>query len=320
MLNLTAGRQDRLTRFKGKYLSLRFLSRASWSILRFVIVFGVAYMIIYPFFIKISMAFMTPTDYLDPTVRYIPRHPTMQNIKDTWTALNVLVSGKNTFILSISTSIMQMISCTLVAYGFGRFKFKGRNLLFALVIFTLLVPPQTIMVSLYMHFRFFDVFGIIKAITGNPGINLIDSFWPFLILSVTGLGLKNGLYIYILRQFFRGMPKELEEAAYVDGSGVFRTFLTIMLPSAGSMMITVFLFSFAWQWTDTFYSGLFLNRLSVLSTAMFNSIRDDRFIDPIIVSTQRNTAVMMVVLPLFLVYVIAQRYFVQSIERSGIVG
>lgn len=311
--------QTKLFQVKNRYLNLRMAKDICWRIIRLVIVTGLSFLILYPFFIKISMSFMDVNDYYDKTVKYIPKNFTLDNIREAWKQLNYLESGKNTLILSVFCSLIQMMSCTLIAYGFARFKFKGRNVLFSLVIFSLLIPPQTILVSLYMRFRYFDLLNIFGTTGRTGGFNLIDSFWPFVLLSFTGLGLKNGLYIYIMRQFFRGMPKELEEAAYVDGSGAFRTFWQVMLPSAVPMMLTIFLFAFSWQWTDTFYTGLFFNRLKVLATAIFN-IRDDKGIDPVIISAWRNTAVMLVITPLILVYSFAQKYFVQGIERSGIVG
>ena len=203
--------------------------------------------------------------------------------------------------------------------------------MFALVILTMIVPPQTLMIPLFLHFRYFDVLGIISAITGHKGINLLESYWPFVLMSLTGMGLKNGLYIYIMRQFFRGMPKELEEAAYVDGAGMLRTFGQIMLPSAVPAMVTVFMFSFVWQWTDTFYSSLFLMRTDVLAKTAANvsnqimkdlsaDIGVDIYLSPAISSMYTNTGSLLVVLPLLILYLFAQKLFVESVERTGIVG
>ncbi|MGB3990755.1 MAG: ABC transporter permease subunit, partial [Acetivibrionales bacterium] len=202
---------------------------------------------------------------------------------------------------------------------------------FALVILTMIVPPQTLMIPLFLHFRYFDVLGIISAITGQKGINLLESYWPCVLMSLTGMGLKNGLYIYIMRQFFRGMPRELEEAAYVDGAGMLRTFAQIMLPSAVPAMVTVFMFSFVWQWTDTFYSSLFLMRTDVLAKTAANvsnqimkdlsaDIGVDIYLSPAISSMYTNTGSLLVVLPLLILYLFAQKLFVESVERTGIVG
>lgn len=311
--------------------TMHVFNRHAWSLVRGVIIMGICFLIIYPTLVKMSVSIMSQGDLFDQTVRYVPKNFTLDNFRTAWRHLNYPVALLNSFQLSSFTSIMQLISCTLIGYGFARFKFKGRNLLFAMVLVTLIVPPQTIMIPLFLHFRFFDIFGIIEAVTGNRGVNLLDSYWPFILMSLTGMGLRNGLYIYIIRQFFRGMPKELEEAAYVDGAGLLRTFYTIMLPSALPAMLTVFLFSFVWQWNDTFYSNLFLQSLRVLPTALSglaDSIGQAYYwetgiraqISPAVRSMYNNTGSLMVVVPLIIIYGIAQRHFVESIERSGIVG
>ncbi len=305
--------------------------RRSWSIVRGVIIAGICFLILYPTLVKLSVSFMPEQDIYDVTVRYVPKSPTLENYKTVLSAMRYNKAFWNTFKLSTLTSVMQLISCTVIGYGFARFRFKGRGVLFALVILTMIVPPQTLMIPLFLHFRYFDVLGIISAITGQKGINLLESYWPFVLMSLTGMGLKNGLYIYIMRQFFRGMPKELEEAAYVDGAGMLRTFGQIMLPSAVPAMVTVFLFSFVWQWTDTFYSSLFLMRTDVLAKTAANvsnqimkdlsaDIGVDIYLSPAISSMYTNTGSLLVVLPLLILYLFAQKLFVESVERTGIVG
>ena len=117
-----------------------------------------------------------------------------------------------------------------------------------LVIVTMAIPHRMLSLSLFQHFGEFDLFaiqatnspGLIELLTGKT-IRLTNTFWPFAILSGTGLAFKNGLYIFMMRQFFHGVPDELEESAYVDGSGTFRTFFRIILPLSIPMMITIFL-------------------------------------------------------------------------------
>lgn len=322
--------QTKVNRRKRQF-TLYSLSVYGWALVRGIIVLGICFIILYPTLLKIFVSVMSESDLYDVTVKYIPKSPTFENIKKVWTAMKYPSTLWNTLKLSILTSVMQLISCTIIGYGFGRFNFKGKNILFALVILTMIVPPQTIMIPLFLHFRYFDLFGLISKITGSKGINLLNSEWPFLLMSATGMGLKNGLYIYIMRQFFRNMPKELEEAAYVDGASMFRTFYQIMLPSAVPAMVTVFLFSFVWQWTDTFYSNLFLQNVKVLSTALSSISFDitqqiywetgvEVSLSPAVSSMYTNTASLLVIIPLILLYIVAQKYFVESIERTGIVG
>ena len=196
------------------------------------------------------------------------------------------------------------------------------------------IPHPTMKLSLFQHFSEFDLFGLQAAnnrglfelITGST-LRLTNSYWPFAILSATGLAFKNGLYIFMMRQFFHGVPDELEESAYVDGSGTFRTFFQIILPLSIPMMITIFLFAFSWQWTDNYYTNLFFSSGSVMGLMpdlvlsapkdlqINNSAVADRYYEAI-----KYAGGLMIITPLLIVFLFGQRYLVQGIERSGIVG
>lgn len=321
-------------RIKAKYFTLYFLQRAAWYLFRFLLLLGISYIILFPFFSKISTSFMSPSDFVDVTVSLIPRSPTLDTYKAIITENNYLEALANTFVLSVSCALLQTFVCCLIAYGFAKFKFKGNNLLFALVIFTMIVPHSTLKLSLLMEFRNFDILGIFNLlgggvvdwinITENTYIKLTNTYWPLWILSATGLAFKNGLYIYMLRQFFKGVPDELEESAYVDGSGVFRTFVQIILPLSVPMLITVFMFAFSWQWTDNFYTDLFYTSsgptLMTDIVAIPKSL-DTSFAGGSMYSTAiTNTCGMLIIAPLILIYIFAQKYIIQGIERSGITG
>ena len=167
------------------------------------------------------------------------------------------------------------------------------------------------------------------SIWTNTGLNINNTYWPMVILSLTGLGFKNGLYIFLLRQFFRGVPDELEESAYMDGSGTIRTFITVIIPLSVPMLITVFLFAFSWQWTDNFYTNLFFTRedLVLLNKIVENAPPKSLNIDnnaslsagkTIYYSAIRNTCGLMIIMPLVIMYSFFQKYLVQGIERSGL--
>ncbi|MBQ8625298.1 MAG: carbohydrate ABC transporter permease [Agathobacter sp.] len=315
---------------KRKPITAARVRNALWSIVRGIIIFGICFTILKPLILKIGVSFMNESDLYDASVKYIAKHFTLNNYKLALSGLdysNVLI---RTILLSAGVALTQLIACLLTAYGFARFRFPFKKILFACVIFTLIVPPQVMMLPLFMKYRFFDIFGIFEALTGST-VNLIDTYWPFFIQAFTTMGVRNGLYIYMLRQFFKGMPKELEEAAYVDGCGKLRTFIQIMVPSAVPMMVTVFLFGFVWQWTDLFYTSLYLNQTEVMSTALSSLAVNVysqyegyggtmTFISPGFVSMINNTGTILAIIPLVILYVFCQKFFVEGIERSGIVG
>jgi len=188
--------------------------------------------------------------------------------------------------------------------------------------------------SMFMQFRYFDILGLFNLLGGGvteslkilpfSSLNLTNSFWPLIVLSLGGIAFKNGLYIFMLRQFFRGVPDELEESAYIDGSGVFRTFFQIILPLSVPMMITVFLFAFSWQWTDDFYTTIFFTttktKLMPDIVLVPNSLQMTFAGENLYNAAIRNTCGLMIILPLIIMYLFCQRYLIQGIERSGITG
>lgn len=314
---------------KAKYSTAYAWRGVAWKVMRAVLVIGICFLILYPIFLKVVVSIMEERDLYDATVTHVPKHVTWYNYEFAMETMSFWPAFLNTFFLSFLVATLQVASCTLIAYGFARFEFPGKNVIFGLVIFTLIVPPQTISIPLFMSFRFFNPIGFITG--DRAGLNLLDSVWPYVLISSTGMGLKNGLYIYIIRQVFRGVPRELEESALVDGAGQLRTFAVIMLPAAIPIMVTAFLFSFVWQWTDGFYSSLFLQDFVVLSRQIgsLSMMAGQRLgaeagtefiLAPAFTSQLNNAATVLMIIPLILIYVIAQRSFVESIERSGIVG
>ena len=155
---------------------------------------------------------------------------------------------------------------------------------------------------------------------------LLDTYWPFILLGMTCTGLKNGLYIFIMRQYFRGVPKELEEAAYVDGAGPLKTLIRIILPGAVSMMVTVFLFSFVWQWLDEIYTPVLCGNMNVIPSTFGNLLNPFTNLtsagDTMVLTGAllQDAGIVLVIFPLVLLYIAAQKFFVQSMERSGLVG
>ena len=361
-------------RIKAKIFNFYFLSRIVLWIFRLVLMIGISYIVLFPFISKIAGSVMAPQDFVDATVRLIPKNFSLDIYKAIFTELGYWEAFMNTFTLSFSCAILQTFVCCLIGYGFAKFKFRGRNLIFLLVMLTMIVPHQTLQLSMFMQFRYFDILGIVKLLKGGgielfgfnlkdisegaasffenlnvlpneikwgyyvkndiemykvqmelteAGINLINTSIPLILLSLGGLAFKNGLYIFLLRQFFRGIPDELEESAYMDGSGTFRTFIQIILPLSVPMMITVFLFAFCWQWTDDFYTKLFMpnspSTLLVDIVEIPSSLKMEGMEGyELYYSAIRNTCGLLIILPLVILYAFCPRFLVQGIEHSGI--
>jgi len=289
----------------------------------------------------IATAFTHPYDIGSMGSIWIPEVPVLDNII---VALNIMYYPKALLFTIRSTVIMvilQIFNSAFAGYAFARLKFRGSKLLFALVVFTIIVPPSSVMLPQYVYLRNFDIFGIFQLITGSK-LNLLGKPASMWLLAVMGQGLNSGLFIYIFRQFFKGLPKELEEAAYVDGAGILRIFLKIVLPMSKPGILTVGVLSFVWNWNDTYFPRLFnptinylrirLNGLSMPSGGTSNvqlaignvvsklppdivKLTSDAY-DKLMLSI----CSLLVILPLIVFFLIVQKHFIEGIERSGIVG
>jgi len=297
-----------------------------WSVVRILFLLGVSYVVLYPLMTKLVLAFMDYRDLTDYTIIWVPKHFTFENIT---VIAKILDYGKGLLkTIGICTLVagLQVFVTTISAYGLARYKSKLRSIIFALVIGTLIIPPQTYLVSLYTQFKNFDPFGIVSYFTNSEN-GIIDTVFVFVMLAITGMGIRSGLYIYIERQTFRGLPKELEEAARVDGAGMLSTFWKIMLPNARPTVVLCFILSFIWQWNDTFYTSLFAPGIDTLSMKLGTLTVDvaEYLGGWSIVGSSRSQQLIsvgafMCIIPLVILFILCQRFFVQGVERSGLVG
>ena len=334
-------------RIKQKFFSFNFLKNVVFKIFRTVLLIGIAFVILYPYIANILRSVMTLSDFKDATVILISKAPTLNQYWAVLTENNYVKAFITTLLISVSLAFIQTLVCALAGYGLAKFKFKGNAIVFGFVIATLMIPQEALKNSMTNFFRQITVFGKtlnpisfvldnIQEWTGifENGYGFTDSIVPLFILSIFGLGFKNGLFIFMLRQFFKGVPDELEESAFVDGSNTLRTFFSIIIPISIPMLVTVFIFAFSWQWTDDFYigtSGIFVNGDSTLK---YMSLIAEKTPASLVALTQGEvggvvdtykkailgTSSILVALPLIVMYIFLQRRIVEGVERSGIVG
>ena len=306
-------RKASMSKEERMYLRNKSIMEKVWPVFRFLILFGLCFVILYPLIFMVSCAFRLQTDMNDPTVMWIPRNLTLSVIKETAQAMNFGTTLKG-------CSLVQVLTCSITGYGFARFKFKGKNVLFGLVILMILVPQQIINIPQYMQFRYF---------MGSKTINLINTYWTMYLPAFMCNGIRAGLMILIFRQFFKGLPKELEDAAYLDGCSPFRTFIQIMIPNAKSSFLTVFLFSIVWYWNDYYVSSSFFtdnqtmalmlkNLDTRLNTVLFNDASVEVSIREKIVWMEAGCLIS--ITPILILYCFLQKQFTEGIERSGLVG
>lgn len=279
-----------------------------------VVLIGISYMILSPLIGMVSSSFFSDSDVYNPMVYLFPVEGTLERYT---TAIKVMSYGKvlfNTIIYDLSLMAVQLLICSLVGYGFARFDFPFKKVFFACVVVMIVLPMNTIMLPLYMTFRNFGPFG-----------NLLSTPVPMYIMTALGCGLRSGLYIYIFNQFFRGLPKEIEEAAFVDGAGMFYTYSRIMLVNAMPSVITVSIFSLVWQYNDSFYARMFTISANTLLSKKIGSLSDTvansyQINDPTVLQLYTYAGIVLLIIPVLLIYVLLQRKFIEGVERSGIVG
>lgn len=292
-------------------------------LLRALILIGVGYVILAPVIGMFVNSISSDTDAYNPMVFVIPQFPTLEKYALVLKRLNYFSVISKDLLYTITLTLLQLFICSMVGYGFARFNFPLKKLLFGCVVVMIVIPSHTIMLPLYMTFRNLDLFGLGRALTGTSG--LMGTVIPMYIMTILGTGVRSGLYIYIFNQFFRGLPKEIEEAALVDGCGVWYTYFKIMLRNAMPAVITVAVFSIVWQFNDTFYAKLFLisdqivisKRISGLAGTIANN---DKILVPAIQELYTDAGIILVLLPVLIIYLVLQKYFIEGVERSGIVG
>ena len=319
------------------------VSKTCVSILRGFLLFGLSFIILFPIFQEVIVAIKHPLDLNNPLVVFIPEHFSLVNVQIAGEILNYWKALQCTFKVSLITAILQVASTALAGYAFARLKFKGSEVLFWAIMLTLLIPPQTVALSRDLYFTHFDIFGIIKATTGNTiAINGEGKDIILYLMAILGQGIRASLFIYLFKQTFRGLPIELEESAQIDGAGVGKTFISVMLPNARGTMTTVALFAFVWQWNDAYYvkaygiSGesfpLLTMRLTNVGEWVGNLMKSPQYkhlyfmvgeevgSNPLFTSAISYTAAFIMMLPLLIGYLFVQRLFIEGVERSGITG
>ncbi len=340
-------------RLKAKYLSSYFAKNVLWYIFRLLLLIGIAFVVLRPFYTLVMRSIMAPENFADVTVVNVPRAFSAVIYKSIIVELQYFKIFFLTLAFSLGCAILQTFSCALIGYGLAKFKFRGAKVVFFLVVLSLAIPHGTMQSAIFYRFQHMDIFGILNFLAGGArtgiegldavlakikilpesfigGISTIRSVVPILLMSATGFAFKNGLYIFLLRQFFRGVPDELEESAYLDGANTFRTFIQVILPLSVPMLITVFLFAFCWQWTDDFYLPLFFTGAPPSFMTYLPKLEHPATLQTIYSNLPGGgggfkqainyTCGLMACFPLIILYIFCQRHLVQGIERSGIVG
>lgn len=311
--------------------AVEFVSSLIYNIFRYVLLICVGYIVLFPILKIVFATFSLPEEFFAESTGMIPNNPTFSNFKSIDYFFPYKKLFGTTVQISVFCTILQLISCSLVGYGLGRYKFKGSGLVYAAVLFTVILPTQITLIPGYYNYRFFDIFGIgqlVGLFTGKPvTINLLNNFMAMYTPALFGVGIKSGIYIFLFRQYFASMPKDLEEAAKIDGCGPIKTFLRVMLPNIKPVIVTVALLSMIYYWNDSLVSGVMIipqegmTLMQGISDLKYHSVNSSfKESDAAQALVQRYTAMLVTIAPLTIMFISAQKFFVECMDRSGSKG
>ena len=315
-------------------------NRAKKGILKFfttVLIMGLCFTIIYPIVSLVPIVFSSVEELGNPNVIWIPLEHSMVSFKAA--VRFIMPEGLMTMVKSVLYAVgimaVQVFFSAMTGYALARVDFPGRKLVFGMVILVFLLPRQSLLLAQYIYFNHFDVLGIMNLFTEAGEINLINNPVVLVLLAVFGFGVSQSLFIFLFSQFFKNIPKELEEAALIDGCGFYRTYFRIMIPNAVPIISTVGILSFVWNYGDTYYTNYFNPKGTYMSTILsstFSSANKEYIMNavqtwfeiPLVpdmaFDAVKQAAVLIFLIPLLIVYLIGQRKLVENMENSGLVG
>ena len=318
----------------------------AYAIIRYALLVSIGFIILYPLLYMIITSIMSPLAFSNSTRVWIPTAINIQdNFAKAFEAIGYAQNLWNTIRFEIVSAFLEVVSCAVIGYGFARFDFKGKKIFIGILFVTILVPDMMMLMPRMVNYTNLDFLyigkGLETVIIGIGNLfgadwsavgdfitpNVINTGWTMWLPSFFGIGLRAGVRIYLYIQFFSGLPRELEEAAWVDGAGPIKTFIRIAVPSSSVVFITVTVFSLIWHWNDSLLSGMYLTKDLPLACAL-GSVPD--YIGAKWglyggASTPQQASVMMAsclifIAPMVIFYMFIQRGFIESIDRVGITG
>lgn len=275
----------------------------------------------------LSFAFRDYVDYIDPAIHWIPKHLSLEHLKNAEKVIGFTSSTINTVLFEVISAFIEVVTCSIVAYGMARFKFRGKGILTVMLFMMIIVPEQMTIIPKMMNYSNLDFLGIIGLVNKIFGtqfrISILDTGFAFWLPSIFAVGLKAGMLIFIFMQFYKGLPKELEEAAWIDGANLSQTYLKIALPSSSVVITTVIILSLIWHWNDYYLAAMYTSSdfpLAVQIARLSSNLQTINIWNGPYFIGARSAACLVFIVPLLIVYMFLQRKFVQSIDRVGITG
>ncbi len=297
------------------------IGKIAGQIIIYILLITVSYVFVFPLITMISLSLMSPTDIINPEIDYIPQSLYFGNFQISMAVLNGWKALFNSFWFSTSLAIAQTIVSAMTGFAFARYHFRFKNILFALILVSFIVPIPIILIPRIM---------MIVSVQDMTGIKLIGTVIPQLVMGLFGQGVNSAILILIFYNFFKLIPFQLYEAARIDGASAVQQFWHITIKMSISTIIVVFLFSFVWNWNETYVTGLLVRNNVILMPSqlgIFDTIFNNRQPQvagqggPARISeAYKMAATLITMIPLFIIYAFAQRQFIEGIESTGITG
>lgn len=317
-----------------KMHSIKVAKSLPYKIFRTVLLIGICYLFMFPILYIVSLAVRDPSTANDPSIIWLPKEMSLKSISKAFELMEYGPSVVLTLVITVFGTLGTLISCSMVGYGLARFKFKTKPILFTIVILMIVIPPQLLLIPQFLNYRYFTLGGILsllKPLTGVDSINLTNgnsAVLTYIIPAFCASGLRAGLFIFIFRQFFSGMHRELEEAARVDGCNAFGIYLRIAMPLSVPVIITVLLYSVIWHWNEYYTSTIYFMgdvkpvavMLRNLASALATDNTDFVMHSAQLMRTYLAAGCLLTIIPPLILYIFTQRYFVESIETTGLTG
>lgn len=284
----------------------------------YALLIDMVFVFLYPFFYMLVTSVKTYDDITNLAIKWIPSTLNFKNYQLAAESLRLSTSLLNSILVTALSMLGHLLSCSFIGYGFARFQFPFKKVLFFGVILSIIIPVQTLIIPLN---KLFTAFG------------MVDTFLPLIVPTFFGFGLRGGLFVFLFCQYFLRFPASLEEAALIDGCGRVRSFFKIALPSAGPIIVVCLVLSMVWHWNDYFEPAVYLSAnagtallpqmlpvmytiIQSMETATSEWQMDLKFLYHEGVA-MAGTVISMA--PLLIVYAFLQRRFMEGIERSGLV-
>ena len=287
---------------------------ALFTIVLYLLLIALGFVYLYPLLFMFVTSLKSPTDLLNPMVQWIPTEIYMGNYVKAWRVLNYPTTIVSSILVSVIPSLIQAAVCSVIGYGLARYRFKGKGLIFALIMATFIIPAQNTAIPQMLTFK---------------SLGLLGNIFAIILPALFGQGYRSAIFILIFYQTFISLPKVLEEAARLDGASDLKVFLLVGLPAAVPAFIVSIIFSTVWYWNESYLTLMFLEggvQTLPMQLAKFTQAYENLYPSGMVnIFDRLNEAVKLAgtflnILPLLVMYFVLQKWFVESVEMTGITG